>query len=176
MSFLRASLVCAVAYGCTTANGGAVDLSWKLRPQSGATDDPNVPMFLGCLPTGQTNGVPLAGEVKYIELDWEVGSQAGHSDFPCSDEHGVTTFDLPTGTASLSIVPLCDLGWPALAGTYVAPAPELRAVTVGATITLGALELIVDVAPDVADCPTVPCICSFPPGFRIAPLRPIGGQ
>ena len=152
-------LACAFAYGCSTANGGAVDLSWKLRPQSGATDDPNVPSFLDCSVQG-SNGTQLAGQVKWIELDWEVESTSGKQRFCCSRENGVTTFDLPSGIASLSVVPVCMDGSAAAPDTYVAPAPELRAVTEGATITLGAVELIVDVASNQDQCSsTVPCIC-----------------
>ena len=137
-----------------------MDLSWKLRPQSGATTDPNVPSpFVDCGLEGN-DGTALAGPIEWIELDWTVGAVAGHQTFCCYREHGVTTFDLPEGTASLSVVPLCSDGSTALLGTYVAPAPELRAVTVGATIALGAVELIVDVAPDQASCSTMPCVCA----------------
>jgi hypothetical protein len=165
---LRACLIAASAAGCTTANGGAVDLSWKLRPQSGATDDPNVPTFLDCSMQG-SDGEPLGGSVQCIELQWQVGSDSGFSDFQCVDQHGETLFDLPTGTASLSVVPLCaDPTMPkqcvrtraATVGTYLAPAPVQRQVTVGGTISLGAVELVVDVAPSMADCSTtVSCIC-----------------
>ncbi|HTR50770.1 MAG TPA: hypothetical protein VMJ10_08700 [Kofleriaceae bacterium] len=157
-------LACAFACSCTTANGGAVDLSWTLRPQSGTTD-PNIPSpFVDCGLKGNDSTTPLAGPVEWIELDWAVGAVTGQRTFCCYLEHGVTTFDLPQGTASLSVVPLCGDGNPAEDGTYVAPAPVLRSVTEGATITLGAVELIVDVASNETDCSggsgTTPCICA----------------
>ena len=143
-------------HGCAGANGGAVELSWKLRPASGATADPNVPSFLDCDLTGN-DGQALAGTmpVPYIELDWTVGTNEGHSVFKCRNGHGVTGFDLPPGVATLSVRPLCGVNAPADPAGYEAPAPEQRSVGIGQTISLGGVELVVE----VTDCSSQPCIC-----------------
>lgn len=151
------AIVCLAVHGCTTANGGAVELSWKLRPASGATSNSDIPSFLDCTILDNSN-LPIPGThpVDLVELVWQVGATTGHSDFQCSDNHGVTGFDLPPGVATLSIVPLCGPGMPALEGTFTAPAPEQRSVIAGNTISLGAVELIVQVTSCSA---STPCIC-----------------
>jgi hypothetical protein len=143
-------------HGCTAASGGAVELSWKLRPDSGATNNPDIPGFLDCSIEDLT-GVQITGTqpVPYIRLEWQVGAKQGHSDFVCDTGHGVTNFDLLPGIAMLSVVPLCARDLPALVTTYAAPAPEQRSVIAGDAISLGAVELIVD----VTSCTPVHCIC-----------------
>jgi hypothetical protein len=154
---LLLALVYLAVHGCAAANGGAVELSWKLRPASGATSDPNIPSFLDCTIVDNSN-LPIPGThpVDLVELVWQVGAATGHSDFKCDDNHGVTGFDLPPGIATLSVLPLCGPGMPALEGTFTAPAPVERGVGEGNTISLGAVELIVQVSPCA---PTTPCIC-----------------
>jgi hypothetical protein len=151
-------LLCLAVHGCTSANGGAVELSWQLRPSSGATAaDPSIPSFLDCSISDMSgHAIASTHPVELIELDWQVGAKMGHSDFKCSDNHGVTGFDLPPGVATLSVVPLCGRGDPAESGTYTAPAPEQRSVIAGDTISLGAVELIVEVS---ACSASHPCIC-----------------
>jgi hypothetical protein len=148
-------LLCLAVHGCTGASGGAVELSWKLRPASGSTNDPDIPGFLECsivdmhgIQIGDTN------PVSYIRLQWEVGSKQGHSDFVCDSGGGVTGFDLPPGIATLSVVPLCGRDDPARPASYSAPAPLERNVVAGDAISLGAVEMIVE----VTSC-TPSCIC-----------------
>ena len=153
---LAVTALCLLVHGCTGATGGAVELSWKLRPASGAITDPNVPAFLECSIDGMDNKqLPGTGSVDFIELDWQVGTETGHQAFKCSDGHGVTGFDLPEGIANLSVRPLCGTNDPAPANEYSAPAPELRSVIVGNTISLGGVELVVE----VSDCTRQACIC-----------------
>jgi hypothetical protein len=136
---------CLFVHGCVHADGGAVELSWALRSASGATAD-----FLDC-PGTVLPSVP----VKAIRLDWEVGSVASSTSWSCEDGHGVTGFDLPEGQALLSVKPVCLDGSVATTG-FTAPAPELRRVNVGNTISLGAVELVLQ----VTACSTQhPCIC-----------------
>lgn len=137
--------LCLCASGCHPIDGGAVELSWKLRPASGSTQ-----LFVEC-----DSGEPGTNPVTGIRLDWQVGAQAGFATWKCTDYHGFTGFDLPAGTALLSVSPECASG-PARADTYTAPAPEQRKVTVGTTISLGAVELIVQTI-DCSDA--LPCIC-----------------
>jgi hypothetical protein len=132
--------------GCTDVTGGAVELSWRLRPTSGAgTTQP----FIDC-----NSGFPLTGTVTGIRLDWDVAGTASFAVFPCNAGHGVTRFEVPTGDALLSVSPVCA-GGPAALDTYTAPAPEQRTVTVGNTVSLGAVELVLQ----VTSCELQPCIC-----------------
>ncbi|MGE0870314.1 MAG: hypothetical protein AB7P03_17240 [Kofleriaceae bacterium] len=135
-----------VLLGCEPVDGGAVELSWKLRP-AGASDE----RFLSCSPAG-------TGRIERMRLDWVVGEVAGTDSWDCEDNAGVTGFDLPEGDALLSVVPMCA-GGPAAPNTYTAPAPERRRVVTGDTVSMGAVELVLE----VADCASQPCICTpFP--------------
>ena len=131
-------------HGCASVDGGAVELSWKLRPASGSTTD-----FVDC-DSHQPGTLP----VTEIRLDWDVNGAVGQGVWPCSAGHGVTGFELPAGQALLSVSPVCVSGG-AATDTYTAPAPEQRPVIVGNTVSLGAVELVVQ----VASCDRQPCIC-----------------
>jgi hypothetical protein len=93
--------------------------------------------------------------VTRVRLDWQVGEITGFATWNCADEHGVTGFDLPPGSALLSVSPECGLGEEAATDTYTAPAPEQRTVITGDTVSLNAVEIVVE----VAHCDTQPCIC-----------------
>jgi hypothetical protein len=103
--------------------------------------------------------------VTKIRLDWTTTTMAGvmktgWDEWPCQDNHGATGFDLPEGTAGLSVTPECGTDsnvTKAAPNTYIAPAIVQRAVTRGATVSLGAVELVVS----VSDCGPQPCICVF---------------
>jgi hypothetical protein len=152
--------LCLLVHGCESVNGGAVELSWKLRPASSPLED----KFVGCDPGVDEDRMrSVAG----IRLEWEVRVQAevqtGAKDWDCKDNHGVTGFDLPEGDALLTVKPLCRQGGAeptsyieADPASYIAPAAEQRRVIVGDTITLGAIELVVV----VTTCDAMqPCIC-----------------
>ncbi|MCX5746829.1 MAG: hypothetical protein NT062_30520 [Proteobacteria bacterium] len=132
--------------GCTSGNGGAVEVSWRLRPSSSSLPD----KFLDCA----ANSLPDTGTVTRIRLDWTVDGTPGSESWRCGDNHGVTGFELQPGVALLSIVPECG-DRDALASTYIAPAPLVRDVIAGETISLGALQLELQ----VNDCTVQPCIC-----------------
>src|SRR5438045_1922903 len=55
--------LCLAVHGCSDVQGGAVELSWKLRAATGSTET-----FLDC-DVGDITGT---GHVAYIRLDWEV--------------------------------------------------------------------------------------------------------
>jgi hypothetical protein len=140
------ALYLAVHAACSTVDGGAVELSWRLKPTSGAgTSQP----FIDC-----ASKLPGTGPVTGIRLDWQVGSDHAFAVFDCSPGHGITRFEVPPGQALLSVSPVCASG-PADPSTYTAPAPEQRTVTVGNTVTLGAVELVLT----VTNCDLQPCIC-----------------
>ena len=130
--------------GCVPVDGGAVELSWKLRPASSVLVD----KFVDCAGTAETNPVTR------MRLDWDVDGIAGSASWRCDDNHGVTGFDLPAGKALLSVSPECAEG-PASLATYTAPAPIERRVISGDTVSLGAVEIVLQ----VSYCNDQPCIC-----------------
>jgi len=141
-----ATLLCLAVHatGCTDVDGGAVELSWKLRAATGSEET-----FLDC-------DVKLAGtgRVTHIRLDWSVNGDPGFEQWPCEDDHGVTGFELPEGVALLRVSPVCG-GSAAALDTYTAPAPEQRNVIAGNTVSLGGVELLLE----VSSCDLRPCIC-----------------
>jgi hypothetical protein len=157
--------LCLPVHGCDTVTGGAVELSWKLRPASSSRND----KFVDC-----DSGDPGAGPVTKIRLHWEVDNgdgtvrgTEGSEAWLCRYNQGVTGFDLAEGTAKLWVTPECADG-PASPDTYVAPAIVQRNVRLGDTVSLGAVELVVAVSYCGADQPPgdggVPaqhCICEL---------------
>jgi hypothetical protein len=160
---LIASLVYLSVHGCTSVNGGAVELSWKLRPASGATDN-----FVDCDSDGRLvdskgNLYSNTGQLTTIRLHWEIDDVDSFTDFKCSASHGVTTFELHPGEAFLWVTPVCDdagFVFDAVDNTFAAPAPQQRSVIAGNTIDLGAVELVLEVSSCVLN-PTQQqfCVC-----------------
>lgn len=128
-------------------DGGAVELAWKLRPASSSLED----KFVDC-----NSGKPGTNAVTHVRLDWTVGDVTGSDTWPCTDSYGVTRFVLPPGEAYLTIRPYCAEDRVADPLSYTAPAPERRNVILGDTVSLGAVELIVN----VSYCDEQPCICA----------------
>ncbi|MDB4960601.1 MAG: hypothetical protein JWP01_600 [Myxococcales bacterium] len=145
---LIATALCLPVHGCDPVNGGAVELSWKLRPASSSLPD----KFVECDSLQDDTG-----PVTRIQLDWAMqdgSGRVGSASWRCDDNHGVTGFELPEGEALLSVTPICADG-PASLDTYTAPAPEKRNVIPGDTVSLGAVELVLQ----VSYCGQQPCIC-----------------
>jgi hypothetical protein len=134
-----------IACGCESVDGGAVEVSWRLRPASSALED----KFVDC--DSQKDGT---NPVTAIRLDWVVEQQSDAEEWPCNDSHGVTGFVLPPGSALFLVTPICTFG-PANPNSFIAPAVEQRSVIVGNTVNLGAIEVVVQ----VSDCRVQPCIC-----------------
>ncbi len=116
------------------------------------------------------NGTVVTEEIRDIELDWRVVAgdavHDGWARWPCVNNNGATGFDLPEGTAELSVKPICADGAPAASETYMAPAAVERKVIRGDVISLGAIELVVSVSNCDLGKPgmsTQPCICYVPP-------------
>lgn len=152
--FTRKALVALVFLSaCTKVDGGAAELSWKLRPASSSLTD----KFVDCDSTvvdDATDTMFTLG-VKKIRLDWQSqGVMGPGEEWSCRDSQGVTGFELPPGETLLWVTPICETG-PAAAGTFVAPAPERRTVITGDTVSLGAIELILQ----VSSCTDQPCVC-----------------
>jgi hypothetical protein len=142
-------LVFALVVGCTDVHGGAVELSWTLRPESGDSVD----LFVNC-----DTGVEGANPVQRMRLNWQVGSNAGSDSWACTDYHGVTSFEVPAGSALLSVTPECTSG-DAAPITYTAPTPQERDVNVGDTVDLGAIEVFVEITDCIGSAQQA-CICS----------------
>src|SRR3990167_6286133 len=85
--------LCLAVHGCADVNGGAVELSWKLRATTGSDQT-----FLDCAVS-----VSGAGRVAFIRLDWDVNGVQAFRQWPCGDDHGVTGFELPEGRALLRV-------------------------------------------------------------------------
>jgi len=149
----------AVVCGCDEVEGGAVELSWKMRPAS--SDNPD--KFVECVSQTNVDGMRVDLEIEKIRLDWTVQTDdnrfiTGSDAWPCDDSHGVTGFDLPPGTALLSVKPICGQEpneFDAAGASYIAPAAEQRRVNLGETVSLGAVELVVT----TSDCDRQSCIC-----------------
>jgi hypothetical protein len=159
---VAAVTLCLLVHGCDDVQGGAVELSWKLRPASSKLPD----KFVDC--DANLDITPGAGSVEKIRLSWRVSDgqatidESSH-DFRCQDNHGITRFELAPGFAELWVTPVCGgtdaTAELAAANTYISPAPVQRHVTRGDTVSLGAVELVVA----VSDCDAgQPCICAPP--------------
>lgn len=140
-----ATVLCLAVHGCEDVQGGAVELSWKLRPASSGVED----KFVSC--NAGRPDVDGPQPVTHIRLDWQVDAQTGSDAWECNENHGVTGFDLPEGHALLTVTPVCE-GGAASPASYIAPAAEQRRVIVGDTVSLGAVELVVVVTDCNGDC------------------------
>jgi hypothetical protein len=115
---------------CTSArdgSGGSVELSWRLRDQTGT-------LLTSC---SQAN-------VSAIRLSWDVGGITNSESWPCDDNHAITRFVIPEGLATLTISPDCASG-PAAPATYTAPSPLVRNVQQGGVVELGAVVLLLQI-------------------------------
>lgn len=125
-----APLAASVALGgCDSArdgSGGSVELSWRLRDQKGE--------LLQC----------NAGRVTEIVLSWEVDGVADSEAWPCDDNHAITRFVVPEGSAKLIVTPNCASG-PAAPAAYTGPAPLVREIKQGEVVLLGAVVLVIQI-------------------------------
>src|SRR5262245_11507740 len=170
---IRVAIVtlCLPVHGCDMGSGGAVELSWKLRPASSPRND----KFVDCQPDPTDPTMDGRDEVTWVRLVWNVAGGNGWHHWTRDEQHGATRFEIPAGTAELSVVPECCVqrnpdgscgdSQPAVQGTYIAPAPLERKVNRGEVVSLGAVELVVTVN-ECASAPmgspnhgTQACIC-----------------
>jgi hypothetical protein len=154
---LAALAVLALVAGCDDVAGGAVELSWKLRPAASSLDNKFVDCDSGRAGTGPITAIRLHWDVQNDSAD-PTGKQGSRA-WECDDSHGVTGFELAEGTASLWVTPECASG-PARDDTYLAPATVQRRVIRGDAVSLSAVELIVNVSYCAsAGEGDLPCIC-----------------
>jgi hypothetical protein len=114
LTVLFSALACPAVHGCTAVEGGAIEASWNLRTTAGSD--------LDCDEAGVTEIRLYVGDRRF--------------DFECSDARGVTGFDIPPGTVSITLVPLCADSMPPPVDTYRSPAEIVRVITEGEVITL----------------------------------------
>ncbi len=148
LSLAAAAALAAALGACGTIEGGAVELSWRLRPEPGTIIE-NPSPFLDCDPMQ-----PSTNPIGQIRLTWDVDGATDSTSFPCANGNGVTRFEVPPGDALLTVTPVC-VGHDADPTTYVTPAAVQRTVKVGDTVSLGAVELLLR----VSSCDLQPCIC-----------------
>ncbi len=151
--------LCLAVHACDLGSGGAVELSWSLRPASGAGSD----KFVGCEARDSQNALIRA--ITRVRLHWQVGSVTCSHAWSCDANHGATRFEVPPGMANLTLtlecgdptpeLPDCADDQPAALDTYIAPAIVQRDAIRGEVVTLGAVELVVS----NAACPCEPCTC-----------------
>jgi hypothetical protein len=143
-------------FACSSSNNGAVELSWQLRPSPGPIADGNTCDPFVCCDPGQVGTRPISR----IQLDWQVGAAHGAESFDCGLSNGVTGFEVPQGDALLTVSPVCGDAGVADPASYTAPAPTLRVVIGGDTVSLGAVEIVLQVSSCEHDAVAGnPCIC-----------------
>lgn len=157
--------LCLAVHACDLGNGGAVELSWSLRPASG-TGSGSGNKFVDCERSEDANGrqVPVRA-IRRVRLHWQVASTTCSRAWNCGDNHGATRFEVPPGIANLTLTLECGAPTPGLTeceddqpadpATYIAPAIVQRLAVRGEVVTLGAVELVVS----DTKCPDGPCTC-----------------
>lgn len=136
-----------LATGCTAVDDGAVELSWTFRPASSSLPD----KFVDCSANNEPNSTPVVA----VKLSWDVDGVEGSAQWPCQNHTGATKFELPPGQAVLTVSPVCASDIALDPASYIAPAPYQRQVTTGDVVSLGAVELVLQ----VESCEEQPCIC-----------------
>jgi hypothetical protein len=135
--------------GCVAIDGGAAELSWSLRSFEGKSQS--------CAEAG-VEGIRLCWES--LDDSSSTGCRPGQfRTFPCTDEAGVTGFEIPVGRTKFFAEPVCAGGAPAGAGTFQAPPPIVRTVRDGEVVTLDSLLIVVT---DQDNCSGDSCTCSLP--------------
>jgi hypothetical protein len=163
--------LCLPVHACDLGTGGAVELSWAFRPMSGPGSGSGSDKFVVCEGFKDVNGAQvLVRNITRVRLHWTVpGNTPCARAWNCDDNHGATRFEVPQGTANLTLTLECGDPTPGLSecaddhpadlNTYIAPAIVQRDSIRGEVITLGAVELVVS---DAA-CPQQPCTCPLAP-------------
>jgi hypothetical protein len=126
---------------CADVSGGAVELSWLLRPADG---NESVCSDQSCC---------LSSGVSQMRLNWSVDGNPGSDAWRCDDNRAVTKFEIPPGEATLWVAPECSCGIPCT-DKYEAPPPVVRTLVVGEVVSLNAVVVQVQV-PSICVCPIV---------------------
>lgn len=125
-----AALLSCVLHGCTNVTGGAVELSWNLETFDGGS-------IHDCLHDSNTGVDRITG----ITLWWQVNLTRDSHEFECRKNHGLTSFEVPTGQALLWVEPQCAPGTAVCPKDYIAPAPLERTIAIGEVVELHAVEI-----------------------------------
>ena len=145
-------LCLAAVSGCIEIDGGAVELSWSLRDFDGdaveSCADARVEEVEVCWQ-------PALGSTPSVDIGCRPGQRAV---FPCSEENGVSGFEIAPGPTAFWAHPICRDGEQAAEDTYQVPPPIVRTVEEGRIVTLNSLLIVV--APTSGDCPEAGCTCS----------------
>jgi hypothetical protein len=142
------AVLAALATGCIEIDGGAVELSWSLRSFDGERLD-------SC----------AKALIDNVRVCWEPVDGAGtitgecnaSQTFPCSEENGVSGFEIDPGSTAFWALPICRDGGVADEGTYQVPPPIVRSVEDGKIVTLNSLLIVV--TPLGETCPDAGCTC-----------------
>ncbi len=144
---------------CVEVDGGAVELSWRLRDFTGEKEPDNMctltrvgAIRICWLPLDTDAGLPDAPQCTIERLDG--GFKELYRDFDCTAKRGVTRFEVPPGANAFFVQPVCANG-KAPTGPYQVPPPIVRQVDSGAVVTLN--QLLVIVTP--TDCQGEACTC-----------------
>ncbi|HEX3759191.1 MAG TPA: hypothetical protein VHW23_10810 [Kofleriaceae bacterium] len=165
---IAVATLCLPVHACDLGSGGAVELSWSLRPASSAGQD----KFAPCV--GQDSKGNNTWVIDKIRLHWQpaAGGETGSLAWNCGDNHGTTGFEVSLGLTNLWVTPDCappmtmqsdDSDIAAAPDTYIAPAIVQRKVIRGQTVTLGAVELVIS----TSTCP-LPTSCVCPTMTQVA--------
>ena len=127
---------------CVDVNGGAVELSWSIRTESGASSN-----------CGKANiaRVELCG--RDLATPAVTDCALRHS-WACGDQHGTTAFDISPGRYELSIALICPKSDDVTMATV--PAPIVRDISEGDVAQLNALLITGNGADGVACLPATP--------------------
>jgi hypothetical protein len=135
-----AGLCGAPAVGCVKIDGGAVEVSWVVRSETGAAISD-----CGCAdPAIATVRLVLVLDVDGLPTSYKPCDNQAQCDFPCPRQTGSTAFDIrPTQaneTYEISVTGVDATGVPI--STVMAPAPILRSVVAGQPTETEAFELV----------------------------------
>ena len=136
-------LLAALSSACVDIDGGAVEISWVIRSESGSaiTD-------CGCAsPSISTVRLDLTGVGGAVDMKKPCAANA-QCDFPCARQTGATAFNIPETHGDeryqVSITALGTDGSPLL--QVMAPAPILREVVRGQPTEVASMQLVAECA------------------------------
>ena len=135
-----AGLCGAPGIGCVKIDGGAVEVSWVVRSETGAAISD-----CGCAdPPIATVHLDLVLDVNGVPTNYKPCDNQAQCDFPCARQTGSTAFDIqptqPNETYEISVTGVDATGVPI--PTVMAPAPILRSVVAGQPTEAEAFELV----------------------------------
>jgi hypothetical protein len=150
----------AVSAGCVKIDGGAVEVSWVVRSQTGAaiTDcscaQPAIStvrlvLVLDVAGSPADSGSPSDSG---SPTDYRPCSNQAQCDFPCQRQTGATAFDIRPTQANesyeISVIGVDSTGAVIATTDLMTPAPILRSVMTGQATVTEAFELVARCSPE----------------------------